>query len=152
MEFPKLTAQHRRLEELAGKWTGQEKVYASPYTAEGQATGRFDFRMDLEGFFLLTDYVEESDSNPTYYAHGVFGWDVKQACYTLHWFDNFGNPPAAPGHGQWQGDTLTFHHEYPTGSGRTIFGLGDSELKLRVEMSPDGKSWKPLIEGSYHRL
>ena len=147
MEKQKPTEQHKKLEKLTGKWIGEEQIQGSPHATEKNATGTFDFRSDLDGLFTIVDYVEKAGDKTLLAGHGVIGWDAKQKHYTLHWFDTFGSPPGAPGTGQWDSDTLTFHHE---GSGNTVFELGDGGLIFKIEM-PDGKGWKPIVEGKYRR-
>jgi hypothetical protein len=148
MEQPKPTEQHKKLEKLVGKWIGEEKIEGSPHTTEKNATGTFDFRMDLGGLFAIADYVEKSGAKTLMAGHGVIGWDAKKKNYTLHWFDTFGSPPGAPGTGQWQADALKFHQE---GSGNTIFELTDGGLIFKIEMDVDGKGFKPIIVGKYRR-
>ena len=148
MEQPKPTEQHKKLEKLVGKWTGEEKIAGSPHTTEKTATGTFDFQMDLGGLFAIADYVEKSGAKTLMAGHGVIGWDAKKKNYTLHWFDTFGSPPGAPGTGQWQGDALKFHQE---GSGNTIFELADGGLVFKIEMDADGIGMKPIIVGKYRR-
>jgi uncharacterized protein DUF1579 len=148
MEKPSPTEQHKKLEKLTGKWIGEETIQGSPHTTEKTATGTFDFRVDLGGLFVMTDYVEKASGKTLLAGHGVIGWDAKKQTYTLHWFDTFGSPPGAPGTGQWQGDTLRFHQE---GSGDTVFELADGGLIFRIEMDVDGKGPKPVIVGMYRR-
>jgi Protein of unknown function (DUF1579) len=149
MERPKPTEQHKKLEKLAGKWIGEEKIQSSPHASETKATGTFDFRMDLGDLFMITDYVEKAGDKVLLAGHGVIGWDAKKKNYTLHWFDTFGSPPGAPGTGQWENDTLKFHQE---GSGNTIFELADGGLIFKIEMDVDGKGFKPIIVGKYRRV
>jgi uncharacterized protein DUF1579 len=155
MEIPKPGESHRKLEKLAGRWTGDEKLKAAgPWKPSGEnATGTFDFREAADGFFLLADYDEEIEGGkPGIRGHGVLGWDPKAKAYTLHWFDNAGTPPAKPGIGQWQGDALTFEHDMGDHKGRTIFELdGEDALNFRVEMSEDGKKWDRAVDGRYKR-
>ncbi|MDP9281082.1 MAG: DUF1579 domain-containing protein [Chloroflexota bacterium] len=148
MEKPKPSEEHKKLEKLAGKWIGEEKIQGSPHATVTEATGTFDFRMDLGGLFIVTDYVEKSAETTLLAGHGVIGWDAKKKNYTLHWFDTFGSPPGAPGTGQWEGDALKFHQE---GSGNTIFELADGGLIFKIEMDTDGKGMKPIIVGKYRR-
>ena len=148
MEQPKPTEQHKKLERLAGKWVGEERIAGSPHTTETKANGTLDFRMDLGDLFAIVDYVEQSDGKTLMAGHGVIGWDAKKKSYTLHWFDTFGSPPGAPGMGEWRGDALKFHQE---GSGNTIFELADGGLIFKIEMNLDGKGMKPIIEGKYRR-
>jgi hypothetical protein len=148
MEQPRPTEQHKKLERLSGKWSGEEKIQGSPHTTESKATGTMTFRTDLGGLFTIWDYAEKAGSKTLLAGHGVLGWDAKQQHYTLHWFDTFGSPPGAPGTGQWENDTLTFHQE---GSGNTVFELADGGLVFKIEMDVDGKGMKPIIEGKYRR-
>ena len=155
MKTPKPSAPHRKLDKLAGKWTGEEIVHIPlrGNKAESKAKATWDFRRDVDGFFLLADYDERIAGKPGVRGHGVIGWDPKDKSYTLHWFDNFGNPPATPGRGQWTGNTLAFVHDYGQGPrGRTIFALdGRKAMDFLIEMSEDGKTWNRAIEGKYRR-
>jgi hypothetical protein len=155
MELPKPSDPHRKLEKFAGKWTGEETLRpAGPWKPSGKkAKGTFDFHEGAGGFFLLAEYDERVEGGkPGIRGHGVIGWDPKEKSYTLHWFDNFGNPPAQPGRGQWKGDTLTFEHDMGEHRGRTIFELdGKNAMNFRVEMSGDGKSWDRAVDGKYRR-
>jgi hypothetical protein len=118
-----------------------------------KAKGTFDFHEAADGFFLLADYDERAEGGKLgIRGHGVLGWDPKEKSYTLHWFDNFGNPTAQPGRGQWNGDTLTFEHDMGDTQGRTIFELdGKDAMNFRVEMSADGKKWDRAVDGKYRR-
>ena len=60
MEQPKPTEQHKKLERLVGAWVGEEQISGSPHTTQTNATGTFDFRMDLGDLFAIVDYVETS--------------------------------------------------------------------------------------------
>ena len=148
MEKPTRTAEHKKLDKLAGNWVGEEKIEGSPHASEKSATGTFDFRSDLDGLFTLVDYVEKAGDKVLLAGHGVIGWDAKKKNYTLHWFDTFGSPPGAPGTGQWENETLKFHQE---GSGNTIFELADGGLIFKIEMPVEGKGFKPIILGKYRR-
>jgi hypothetical protein len=154
MKLPKPTKEHEALDRLAGTWEGDETWSPSklaPKGATGQ--GKFDFRRDVDGFFLIADYDETVDGKPGIRGHGVVGWDGKKETYTLHWFDNFGSPPSAPGTGDWDGDTLAFENGTGDHRGRTTFALeGDDAMRFGIEMSEDGgKSWNPTIDGRYRR-
>ena len=154
MDLPKPSEPRRKLRKLAGKWKGQETLRpAGPWKpAEENATGVFDCHEAIDGFFLLAEYDERVEGGkPGIRGHVVLGWDPQQKTYTLHWFD-FGNPPAAPGRGQWKGNTLKFEHDLGRHRGRTVFELdGKDGLNFRVEMSEDGKRWERAVDGRYRR-
>jgi len=76
MEMPKPQDQHKKLEMLAGTWTGEEKLYPSPWDPKGgTATSRVEARIGLGGFFLISDYEEKREGKVAYQGHGVYGWD-----------------------------------------------------------------------------
>ena len=153
MEMPKLVDQHRKLQSLAGSWSGEEKLYPSPWDPKGgAATGRIEARVALDGFFVVSDYVEERSGQVSYRGHGVFGWDPAEKCYTMNWFDSMGSGSAAPARGQWEGDVLTFEHRTPMGHARYVYDFeGDRKYSFRIEQSRDGKDWSTFMEGTYTR-
>ncbi|MCC6573803.1 MAG: DUF1579 family protein [Planctomycetes bacterium] len=151
MEMPKPTDAHKKLEQLVGTWAGDDKVFASQWSTESLKPTVCDVRSALDGFFLLMEYAEHTDGKVTYGGHGVIGYDAKNSCYTMHWFDNWGTPPSNVGRGQWVGDTLTFDWQYPDHKSRVTYTLDGGELIQRVEMDMDGKGFKPVIEGKYKK-
>ena len=66
MEMPKPTEEHRRLHAFLGEWEGEEKLSPSPWGPGGTARGRSTCRLDLDGFFVIQDYVEEKDGRVSY--------------------------------------------------------------------------------------
>ena len=154
MKLPKPGKPHAQLNRLSGEWDGEETWHPGPLAPEGaQAKGAFEFKKDVDGFYLLADYDEKIEGKPGIRGHGVLGWDPKRESYTLHWFDNFGNPPAEPSRGDWKGDRLVLENGTGAHRGRTIFALdGDDAFKFGIEMSEDGgKSWNATLDGDYHR-
>jgi hypothetical protein len=87
MEMPGPSAEHLRLEEMAGEWEGEEKLYPSPW---GATIGRMNSRIGLNGFALLSDYSQQRDGVIIFTGHGVFTFNPKDALYTLIWFDFHG--------------------------------------------------------------
>jgi hypothetical protein len=154
MEMPKPTAEHQRLAKLAGNWVGEETIFPSQWAPSGgKATARIQARMDLDGFYLIADYQHEKDGGVHLRGHGVYGWDARGRCYTLHWFDSSGIEHGAPSLGTWEGDTLTLQHEMkPFGHSRYVYQVGEGQYRMRLENSPDGKQWTPFLEGVYRRV
>jgi hypothetical protein len=153
MEMPKLLDEHRRLKALAGNWAGEEKIYPSPWDPKGgTATSRFQARADLDGFFLIADYVQERGGQAGYRGHGVYGYDPQQKRYTMHWFDSMGSATTAPVLGTWEGSRLTFEGSHPMGHSRYIYVFeGENRYAFTIENSQDGRSWTTFIEGRFTR-
>lgn len=152
MHMPQVTAEHKKLAALAGNWTGEEKMFPSPWDSKGgTAMGRSTGKVDLDGFFVVTDYQQERDGKVTYRGHGVYGWD-KDNGYTMYWFDSMGSPVNAPAKGTWEGNVLTFQSDSPMGKGRYVYTFEDEDRHtFRIENSQDGKSWMPFMEAHYRR-
>jgi hypothetical protein len=154
IEMPKPGEEHARLARLAGSWVGEEQMPPSPFVPHPvTATGRMTARMDLDGFYLIADYEQEQGGQVNFRGHGVYGWDPRGQCVTMHWFDSSGIEHDAPGLGSWDGDTLTIVHETRhTGSSRYVYRLGEGKYELRLEHSPDGTQWSTILEGRYQRV
>lgn len=153
MEMPKPTAQHEKLGQLAGKWSGHETLHPSPWAPEKrEATGRFEMRMAVDGMFLINDYEEERDGAIVFRGHGVYGYDAKRDRYTMYWFDSMGGSPNET-LGVWQGDTLTFEASANGHSSRYVYELkGPNALRFSILASTDGKEWKTFMEGDFERV
>ena len=156
MQMPKPTAQHQKLEALAGTWTGEEKLHPSPWDAAGGAAlGKWVMRMDLDGLFLIADYTQERGGKVNFRGHGVYSWDDKAQCYTQVWFDSMTMAPLGTRaiRGEWKGDALVYEHEMMPGArARYTFRLEGGRLVSLVENSKDGgKEWAPFMEGRYTR-
>lgn len=152
MEMPKPSAGHRKLEKIAGQWTGPEKMYPSPWDPQGgAATGRIHSRIALDGFALINDYEQERDGRVTFTGHGVFTFDPKADVYKLVWFDCMGAPPEIFT-GTFAGDVLQLSHGGPGMHVRLTYDLSEPEfLSTSMEMSQDGAAWQRLFDGRMER-
>lgn len=151
--MPQPTDDHRRLARLAGSWTGDEVLHPSPWSPERRrAEGSFEARTSLDGFFLVTDYVETQGGAVTYRGHGVYGCDAKTGEAVMYWFDNMGSAPAAPARGGWDGDRLTFEAAAEGFRARYVYELrGADAFTFRIDTLRDGAEWSPMMEGTYRR-
>lgn len=151
--MPQPNENHKKLQRLTGSWTGDEKLYPSPWGPGGQAKGKMTTRLDIDGFFLIQDYVQEKDGRTCYRGHGIVGWDEKKKRYAWYWVDSMGMVPHAPASGAFEGDTLTFEQETPgMGFSRFTYKMaGEGKLAFSIEHSKDGKAWQTFMEADYHR-
>ena len=153
MDMPKPQEEHRRLQALAGSWIGEEKLYPSPWDPKGgTATAKVEARIDLDGYALITNYLEERDGSVTYRGHGVQSYDRNQKCYVMYWFDSIGEPPTEPAKGRWEGNRLVYSHKTPMGHSRYTYDFkGEGRYGFMIENSPDGNQWAPFMEAVYTR-
>jgi len=67
MQMPTVQEQHKKLARLAGKWKATEKMFPNAWDKEGgTATARVESRVDVDGFFVVTDYVQERGGQASY--------------------------------------------------------------------------------------
>jgi len=152
MDMPKPTPGHEQLSRLAGNWMGEEKMYPSQWDPKGgTAVGKMNSRIDLSGFAMISDYVQERDGTVTFAGHSVMTFDPKEETYTLHWFDCLGTPPEVF-RGKLDGDTLVVSHGGPGMHARMTYGLGTpGVMTSKMEMSQDGAKWMTLFDGTYKK-
>jgi len=153
MEMPRPQAEHEKLKALAGSFTGEETMHPSPWDPQGgTATATTESRMDMDGFYLVTNYVQSRGGQVTYRGHGVFGYDAREKCYLMWWFDSMGITSASPAKGKWEGDTLMFEHKTPMGHARYTYTLkSGGTYTFGIANSQDGKQWANFMDGTYKR-
>jgi len=151
--MPTPNENHRKLHALAGRWEGPETLAPSPWGPGGPAVGKMDYRVDLDGFFVVGDYVEEKDGKVVFRGHSVFGWDEQQKNYVWWWLDSMGSIPTAPSRGKWEGDTLIFESKGERGESRYVLKfLGEGKYQmLLANKFPGQKEFTTFMEGTYTR-
>lgn len=108
--------------------------------------------MALEGFAVISDYEQVRDGRTTFSGHGVYTYspDTDEIC--LHWFDSMGSPPEVFT-GGFDGEVLTLSHEGPRMHVRLIRDVTEGGVMAgRMEMSPDGQTWRTLYDSKYRRV
>lgn len=154
MDLATPTKEHTRLEAFAGSWIGEETIHPSQWEAVGgKAIGHVEARVDLSGFFLLTDYAQERDGRIVHRGHGVFGYDATEALYTLHWFDSMGfGAIVEPARGTFEDGALVLQQSGLFGHSRYVYRAnGPNAYVMKLDVSVDGEAWQPLLEGTYTR-
>lgn len=152
MQMAQPTPAHKMLERLAGSWSGTEIMHPSPWDPNGgKATGHTEARMALDGFALIADYQQERDGAITFRGHGVYTYSAAEKQYILYWFDSMG-VAANIFRGNIKGDKFTLTSKEEQGYSRLSYDLSQNDRqKFLMEMSQDGKHWKPLVEATYQR-
>ena len=153
MNLPKPGDAHTRLHRLAGQWGGEETVHPAPHDPGGSATAFLNNRIALDGFTVVQEYEQYRPGRPTYSGHGVFWYDPVASQYAMTWFDSMMGA-ALEFRGDFDGDVLRLAHT-PIGGGflRATFDCGlPGEYVFVMEVSSDGNSWAPTMEGAYGLL
>ncbi len=148
---PQPTEHHRWLQRFAGNWVGEERLAPPPVGPGGTAIGRLNIRVELDGFFVVEDYLEERNGRTVFKGHGVFGWDGEQKSYTLYWVDCMGSVPSSPARGKREGDTILF--EAGKHSRYMYKFSGENSMYFKVENSQDdSRTWVTFLEANYQRV
>lgn len=152
MELPTPNENHEALSAFVGTWEGDEILYPSPFSPEERtATGRFVYRMGLDGFFLVSDYEESQEGDVTYRGHGIYGYDAQTDAYTMHWFDSMGGSYQKPAVGDFDGKTMQYRNVTPQGHARYTHTLDGDEYHFKIEVSEEGETWTAFMSGAYRR-
>ena len=153
MEMPTPGKEHDRLTAFVGRWQGEETLFPSAFSPlERSAVGQFHYRMAMGGFFLLSDYEELVANEPSYGGHGVYGYDEKEGCFTMHWFDSMGGSYLKPATGGWDGNSLVFQNMSEQGHARYTHTIEPEDYSFKIEISDDGEAWSMFMLGDYRRL
>lgn len=152
MEMPQPGPNHKKLELFAGSWRGEETMYPSMWDPKGGvAQASLATRVACDGFYAVGDYEQSRDGKVTFRGHSVIGFDTKSSEYTLHWFDSMGMG-AELFRGQFAGDAIAFLSVSPMGHHRLSYDFREKgTLRMKMEMSQDGQSWKAMFDGVYQK-
>src|SRR5262245_29917527 len=152
MEMPKPTADHKKLEKLAGIWKGKETMHPSQWEPKGgTAEGVSRMRIALAGFNVITDYEQSRNGKKTFEGHGIYSFDPAQKQVVLHWFDSIGIG-REEFRGTWTGDVLTLSSKAQQGHARLTYDFSKTGVMgARMETSTDGKTWAKMFDAQYQR-
>lgn len=152
MDMPKVGPDHARLQAFVGEWEGPEQLEPSPWGPGGPAVGRMSFRVDLDGFAVIQEYIELKESRITFRGHGVFTVDPQTKEVLWYFFDSMGFPPEAPARGGFEGNTLTLTRTTARGAARYVYEIGPNECTFAIENQLTGEpEFKRFMSGKYHR-
>jgi hypothetical protein len=153
MEMPKPSDVHKELGRLVGEWSGQETLHPSPWDPKGgTATGSVTNRWIVDGFAVAQEYEQRRGGTVTFRGHGVFWFDPSTQEYVMHWWDSMGGTGGAY-RGGIDSERLMLGAPMPQGGhARTSWTrTGPDSHTFLMEVSPDGETWRPAMEGRYQR-
>ncbi|MAG57708.1 MAG: hypothetical protein CMJ83_15585 [Planctomycetes bacterium] len=151
MDMPQLTDGHKKLETIAGTWTGDEHMQPSQWVPEPMtAQGKSVCKLILNGFAVSMDYVQSCGGQEMFSGHGVYTYNGKDDSYLLHWFDSMG-AGCEVFSGGFDGDTLVMTSKGFMGYMRMTSDYSGGQLASRMEMSQDGEDWTLMFRGTYSK-
>ena len=152
MAAPRPSHPHDRLAALAGSWVGTDVAYL-PDGSTARFGGRYDQRLDLDGWFLAVDYAQEADGAVRYRMRAVIGWLPAEERYFMHWYDSFGGSSTEL-RGEWEDDALVLIGPDPQEGGLTRFTWRVAGDRLTITLDAadeDGAGWARRLDADYTR-
>ena len=109
-------------------------------------------RRVADGFAVVQEYEQSRNGQVTFRGYGVFWFDPARDEYVMHWWDSMGSA-VNEFRGRLDGNRLTLAAPMPGGGqSRTSWMLtGPDGHDFLMEVSPDGQTWHPAMEGTYRR-
>jgi hypothetical protein len=149
MDMPKPGPAQEKLKTFVGEWRGRETMHPGPWLPQGAVRdARISNRMALDGFAVIQDYAQFDGANATFEGHAVILKSPQADGYEMHWFDSF-SPSLFKG--SFDGRKAVFTSDSPMGRARATFEFAGESYTFRMESSPDGESWTPMMDGEYRR-
>jgi hypothetical protein len=152
MEMPRPSAPHDKLRQMIGTWRGEERLHAVPWDfAENVAMGHVRNVSGLDGFVIIQDYEQHRGGQVAFRGHGVIWWDPAASVYVFHWFDSMGQAPNEF-RGTFDNGVLSVSTQTSRGRIRARWDYHQrGHCEYRMDVSADGETWTPYMEGSYTR-
>lgn len=82
---------HKVLENLAGSWNVQSKMFMEPGKPPMESKGTNESKLILGGRFLQEDYTSPGMMGQPFAGHGMTGYDLSKQKFVNVWVDNMGS-------------------------------------------------------------
>lgn len=150
MDMPKPGPAQEKLKVFVGEWRGKEKMHPTQWMPEGgMRDAKISNRLALDGFAVIQDYAQLDNGKPAFSGHAVILKDPQSDKYQMHWFDSF-SPSIFEG--SFDGRRAEFVHKSSMGMNRATFEFSKpGAYSFKMELSQDGKSWTPMMDGEYEK-
>jgi uncharacterized protein DUF1579 len=149
---PKPGPEHQKLAPFVGNWTFSGEMKPGVMGPGGKMTGNDRVTWMPGGFFVERRVQGKVEGGGDMQGVEILGYDAGKKVHTYHFFDNMGT--VGTGTMTLTGSTWNVTGTASSG-GQTMqercaltFGAGNSTLNVKCEVSMDGKSWAPFIEGT----
>jgi len=81
--------EHKALADMVGRWKSKVDIYMKPGEPPMTSTGTDEFKMDMDGRFLVQEHTGDMMGQP-FKGHGIYGYDNVSGEYQSIWYDNMG--------------------------------------------------------------
>jgi hypothetical protein len=133
-DYPKPSAEHDQLKQMAGVWDAQVKVTFEPGKPPQESKGTFKAKLDLGGFFLVTEFKSDIAGKP-FQGRGLTGYDPFKKKYVGIWVDSM-SPGIHTSQGSFDksGKIFTENMEGPDPKGKIMKMRAVTEMKSSDRM------------------
>lgn len=149
---PKPGPEHQKLAPFVGTWTFSGEMKPGVMGPGGKMTGTDRVTWLPGGFFVERRVEGKVAGAGEMQAVEIIGYDAAKKTHTYYFFDNMGT--VGTGTMTLAGNTWNVTGTASSG-GQTMrercaltFGAGNATLSVKCEVSMDGKTWAPFIEGT----
>ncbi|MEU4666398.1 DUF1579 family protein [Amycolatopsis sp. NPDC023774] len=152
MELPEIGRAHEDLKALVGDWAGVEELAAAPWAPASTAKATASYRVALEGFAVVQEYVQTREDGSTFLGHNVFTVDPATQETLWYGFDSYGFPPGEPGRGGWREGTLHLEKRTPRGIAWHRLTPSTDVLTHEIDVKMgDATEFSPFLRACYMR-
>ena len=142
----------KKLDYFVGTWTTEGTIVQGPWGAGGKFTGSGTTEWMPGNFFIQSrsEAKMPQEIGGDIHAIMIMGYDTQQSSYTSDRYSSLGQHESSKG--ILSGDTWTWTNTSNYG-GMEIQGkmtmktLSPSSYTFKYEISMDGKTWSPFMEG-----
>lgn len=141
MEFPKPTAEHNKLREVAGVWKVQSTFYMDPNPATPPMVTEAKETVETFGDFWIRCVYESDFMGQPFKGQATLGYDPEKKQYVSTWIDSM-SPTFFHFRGNFKGDTLVM-------KGRAFDCMSKMEANYRtteVHKSPNERVFEMFME------
>jgi hypothetical protein len=147
--MPAAGPEHKRLEYFAGTWNMAGKAMDTPMGPGGPITVKEVCEL-MDGGFAVVCRGEGKGPMGAMKSVAIMTYDAEKKAYTYTAAES--NMPVFTALGQAQGGTWTWRNESSTGTQKMITRVtikegGPKAYDLLIEMSMDGKTFAPIVQG-----
>jgi hypothetical protein len=152
VEMPAIGRAHEELKTLVGDWAGVEELAAAPWAPASTAKATAGYRVALEGFAVVQEYVQTREDGSTFLGHNVFTVDPATQETLWYGFDSYGFPPGEPGRGGWREGTLHLEKRTPRGIAWHRLTPSDDVLTHEIDVKMgNAAEFSPFLRARYTR-
>lgn len=143
---PKPGPELKKLDYFGGNWNCPGEMKPGPMGPGGKMTMAEESKWMDGGFYLVMNTKYDTGAMGKGTGTAYLGYDSDEKKYTYHEFNSQGEPSESKG--TVDGDTWTWISDMKSMKGRfTEKIVSPTEYSFKFDMSSDGASWTPVMDG-----